>query len=61
MLTISAEGRAALAGGLGGGRHCFRVDDVPTDGKPKYYVLEMFPVPRVERSMLGHVRNYTLG
>ena len=24
-------------------RGCFRVDDVPTDAKPKYYVLEMFP------------------
>ena len=24
-------------------RGVFRVEDVPTDGKPKYYVLEMFP------------------
>ncbi len=27
-------------------RGCFTVDDVPADGRPKYYVLEMFPYPR---------------
>jgi len=37
----------------------FRTADI-SDGRPKYYVLEMFPYPS-GRIHMGHVRNYAMG
>ncbi len=41
-------------------RGCFRVADVPSGNKPKYYVLEMFPYPS-GNIHIGHMRNYVMG
>ena len=39
-------------------KRLFETDNA--DGRPKYYVLEMFPYPS-GRIHMGHVRNYAMG
>ena len=39
-------------------RRCFEASNA--DGRPKYYMLEMFPYPS-GRIHMGHVRNYAMG
>ena len=46
-----------MARRLGGGRRRSRAED---PGRPKYYVLEMFPYPS-GRLHVGHARNYAMG
>ena len=41
-------------------RKLFETDTDQNDGRPNYYVLEMFPYPS-GRIHIGHTRNYTMG